>query len=457
LFEFPEIIQLIQKKYSQPGKVFLVGGAIRDSLVGRPCHDFDFVIPANAKQFARNLANEIGGDFFVLDEKRNIFRVLLLKGQFGPLILDISQMNGGSIEDDLAKRDFTINAMAVDLFDSEKVIDPSKGGRDLAEKWLRPVSRTSFSIDPVRIIRAVRYSVAYDLKIEPGTVQLISNALPSLKLISPERQRDELFKTLELPRAKIGFLLLKQLGCLDQLGFVTDKDFFRSADRLGAAARIIDILVGGHSEGAGNDFLSSTLYLRLARFRKGLQKEIISPNLAGRRPRELLLLGAYYWGTRTAEIPSLFYSLILSKEEMQLVQSICVLEAEQKKSLLNSDQTTSRRAYNYFKKYKLAGIPLIILALADYASSPAAEQSQNLWLSMVQTAEYLISVWFEHPEIVDPQPIFNGTDLINRFNINPGPVLGSLLDELREEQAAGEIVNINQAAAWVRHCLDNNK
>ena len=194
MFHFPEIV-FKPLKYLLPGdSIFLVGGAIRDILIARPIKDIDFVVSRNPREIARKLADELDAAYFVLDEERNTCRVLLEQKSQNKIIFDFAQMRGGSIEEDLMKRDFTINAMAVDLSKPNVIIDPLRGEKDLIDKQLRLVTSTSLTDDPIRTIRAIRYAVNLGLRIEKDTSIRIHSAIEDLDRVSMERKRDELFK-----------------------------------------------------------------------------------------------------------------------------------------------------------------------------------------------------------------------------------------------------------------------
>ncbi len=126
--QFPELINRLKEHSSQSRPLYLVGGAVRDSLLLKPCSDFDLVCHSDSERIARSFANENNGVFFVLDGERNTYRVLINTSPSSMTVFDFAAMRGVDIREDLSLRDFTINAMAVDLLAPEVVIDPFKGG-----------------------------------------------------------------------------------------------------------------------------------------------------------------------------------------------------------------------------------------------------------------------------------------------------------------------------------------
>ena len=178
--------------------VYLVGGAVRDAVLGRSTHDLDFAAPQGLI-LAKKIADKLPGAFFPLDEQNDTGRVVVIHPDGSRDILDFAGYRGDSLEADLRGRDFTINAVAMDVHTGQ-VIDPLGGVNDIRAKRIRACSASSLSDDPARILRAVRQAAALGFSIDPETRKLMKAAVPLLEKISPERQRDELFKMLSGPK-----------------------------------------------------------------------------------------------------------------------------------------------------------------------------------------------------------------------------------------------------------------
>src|SRR4030042_4428266 len=182
--------------------VYLVGGAVRDALLNRHSYDLDFVTPGDSMKIARRLADDLGGAYFPLDPTRKVARVVLKPNSklavdgISPIRVDFSAFQGADLTGDLQGRDFTINAMAVEVNQLSNLIDPTGGAADLVARCLRACSPSSFLDDPVRILRAVRFSVDLELSIVPDSLHSLREALAHLTKVSSERIRDELFRIL---------------------------------------------------------------------------------------------------------------------------------------------------------------------------------------------------------------------------------------------------------------------
>src|SRR6266480_4418018 len=190
-------------------KPYVVGGPVRDRLLERTTHDWDIVCP-RAQVVARGVAKKLSKKLITLDEDHRIYRVVL-----PPLTLDIAEQQGKTIQQDLAPRDFTINAMACPLT-LDSLIDPFHGERDLNKKILRAVSRGAFQMDPLRLLRAYRFVAQLELTLEPRTARWIKADYRKLEAgrVARERVREELLKLLSQRCSAPALKAMDQCGIL---------------------------------------------------------------------------------------------------------------------------------------------------------------------------------------------------------------------------------------------------
>ena len=149
-------------------KVYLVGGAVRDLLLGTPAHDLDFVLAKDSVRLAKAVKKHFRGVWYTLDDEHQTARVILEQGSEEERVLDFTSFIGATIEEDLSQRDFTINAIAIDLDNIGELIDPLDGRKDLFEKQLRLGNPNSMNSDPLRVLRGVRMVRTHEL--EPETI-----------------------------------------------------------------------------------------------------------------------------------------------------------------------------------------------------------------------------------------------------------------------------------------------
>lgn len=204
------ILRIAKKKKV---KLYLVGGYLRDILLGREKYnpDIDFSLSKGAINFGRQVSREIKAGFAILDKTHGCSRVVKkINDKF--YTLDFTDFRGRTIERDLWHRDFTINAMTIELEKlflpgnlENSIIDPYKGRHDLQAKIIRRVYKKAFDEDPLRLLRAFSLAIIFDFKIDKETLKLIKLKTKGLSRVSFERIRDELFKILERPNC-FGYL-----------------------------------------------------------------------------------------------------------------------------------------------------------------------------------------------------------------------------------------------------------
>jgi poly(A) polymerase len=196
---------------------YVVGGFIRDWLLSKQTNDVDIAVDGNALRIAEDVAEDLGGKFVLLDKVNKIARVVISEKE-QRWHLDFSSFKG-DIEADLARRDFTINALAMELGQLGttpplKLIDPFSGRKDLEDKVVRAVSQQIFQDDAVRLLRAVRLAAELGFAIEPNTENLVHHYSQSIVKVPGERVREELLRLLSLPRAAYYLRYLDKLGLL---------------------------------------------------------------------------------------------------------------------------------------------------------------------------------------------------------------------------------------------------
>jgi tRNA nucleotidyltransferase/poly(A) polymerase len=194
---------------------YLVGGCVRDRLLGRPTYDLDLAVAGDGLGLARRLANRFDGAYYALDAERGTGRAILPTRGEGRLVVDVARLRGPDLATDLNERDFTINALAADVRTPDQVIDLHGGLADLAQGFIRPVGEKSIRSDPLRALRAVRQAAELGFVLSPETKALVRRDGPGLTGVASERRRDELARLLVLSNAA------PFLDQLDDLGLLT--------------------------------------------------------------------------------------------------------------------------------------------------------------------------------------------------------------------------------------------
>lgn len=472
--------------------IYLVGGAVRDLLLGRACHDFDFALPRGGIPAARRVANALNGKFYALDQERDMGRVLITDPQEGHVVMDFASFQGADLDTDLRNRDFTLNAIAVDPRSGE-VFDPLGGGQDLKEKHLRACSPQAFSEDPIRILRGIRLAANFGFHILPETRKAMKAAAGLLVNTSPERLRDELFRILEGRSVASCLRALDLLGAmvvilpeLNELkGVAQPEPHVHDAwehtlalmDRL---EEIISALAPTYNAEKAADLLNGLLVLRIGRFREPIDAHLSTHLPAGRSQRGILFMAALYHDVakpktrQTDENGRLRFwdhdiqgaevvgqrgrQLALSNEEVARLETIVRNHMRipfHANRLLKEGKSPTRRAvYRFFRDSSTSGIDLCLLALADLRATYEQHLSQETWAAALDVVRLFLENWIEKPEeAVTPPSIVNGDDLMEELHLTPGPQVGELLEAIREAQAMGEVSTREQAISLARNRL----
>jgi tRNA nucleotidyltransferase (CCA-adding enzyme) len=227
----PQLLALLERaeelSRSLGQSLYLVGGAVRDLLLGRPNLDLDLVVEGDALELARRLGQTFEGKFLPhprfgtakFSQREWSLDLVTARSETYPHPGALPLVRPGSIQDDLSRRDFSINAMAMRLAPtiSERLVDPFGGERDLARGLIRILHAESFIDDATRILRALRYEQRLDFKLERNTQRLLRRDVGMLDGISGDRIRHEIELVLREERPERVFRRAAELGVLQQL------------------------------------------------------------------------------------------------------------------------------------------------------------------------------------------------------------------------------------------------
>jgi tRNA nucleotidyltransferase/poly(A) polymerase len=477
-------------------EAYLVGGAVRDMLLNRLSHDLDFAVPSKGIALARRVANALQADFMTLDDERDTGRVIVNEPDGTRTFLDFAVYRGKDLDADLRARDFTINAIAFDLR-AQTLIDPLNGGADLRARVIRACSPTSLSDDPVRILRAVRQAAAFDFKIELETRKAMKQAASLLPQVSPERQRDELFKILEGPRPDASMRALEMLDVLPYLlpelpalkGVKQSPPHIQDVwehtlSTLAHLEGILAVLAPGYSADETNDLFTGLLTLRIGRFRDQFARHFAESLNTDRSARAALFFAALYHDVQKPATKSVdetgrirFFdhdvrgaevtaqrgrAFNLSNDELERIRAIVQHHMRFhffSSRLEGEKQEPSRRAiYRFFRDAGKAGVDLVLLGLADLRGTQGTTLTQDTWAAALDVARLLLENYWEKPqETVAPPRLLDGNELMSALGLEPGRIVGQLLEAIREGQAAGKIEDRAQALDFAREQLKRSE
>jgi putative nucleotidyltransferase with HDIG domain len=490
----------------------IVGGAVRDMLLGRSVHDWDFAVECDGLRLARAVADRLDAAFFPLDEERDTGRVVVYNADGTRTFLDFALRRGDDWCADLEARDFTVNAMAWPLDGLGESLDPFGGQRDLDARLVRAVTERSLRDDPARAMRAVRLAGELGFEIEPQTVEWIRRDAALLVNVSAERVRDELGKLLVQPDSLAGIQRMDDLGLLAQVlpEVAALRDVEQSRPHhwpvlehtlfvLGVLERSVATgitptptlpLQGEESspfsptgrrvrdEGqamSAPEFVWSDMAQTLADFRSPLAAHLAQPLSDERTALVALKLATLLHDcakpqTRTVDADghTHFYdhenigasvaaerarALRFSNAEVERVRVI-IANHMRPQQLADADAiagVTRRAAYRFFRDTGEAGVDVLLLALADHIATHGPDIQPERWARRIQTVRTLLSeYWARLAKDVTPTPLVTGNDLMAELGLPPGKRIGELLEAIREAQAAGEIATREDAFKLAR-------
>jgi len=468
-------------------EAYLVGGCVRDWLLERSSHDFDFAVAGDAVELAREVADRMGGAFVLLDQERGTGRVVT-RGEDGQrLFIDFAQLQDDDIITDLSRRDFTVNAIAVAVADADSlshIIDPYDGRRDLQLGLVRAVSETAFRDDPLRTLRAVRLAAEMEARIKQGTEELLRRAVHLLVNVSAERVRDELAKILALPGAAQNLCYLDELGILmamipelETLKGIEQSEphcldvFEHSLETVRRLEEVIEAL-GGEEKVNGELALVPLL---LSPFSCQISAHLSQP-ICGDRSRLMVLKlvallhdlgkpatksfdnegGIHFYGHEgegAEVVGAVLRRLRFGGNEVSLARTI--VANHMRPCLLAREKVVTRRAvYRFFRDTGDAGVDTLFLYLADHLATWGPNLRMARWRRRVEFVASMLADYYErHQKVISPPRLINGHDLMEEFDLEEGPRIGELLEAVREAQVEDEVRTKGEALALVKGLL----
>ena len=440
---------------------WIVGGALRDELLGREVTDIDIAVEGNPEDAARELAAELRGPVFQLSEAFGAWRVV---DRRGGRVYDFARLQGETIEEDLAKRDFTVNAMARPRGGGE-LIDPLGGRADLEARTLRVLGPGAYENDPLRPLRLARFAAELGFAPDPETERLTAEAAPRVSEASGERVFAELRRLLVAPKALEGLALADRLGLvravLPELADLHDveQSHYHHLDVYGHTVEVLERLIELESEASGE------------------LREVLDEPLADELTRgEALRLGALLHDIgkpATHDVREDGRVTFMGHDRLgqEMVRAICrrlrtserlcrFLEAVTRHHLvlgfLVHERPLDRRAvYRYLERTSPVEVEVTLLSVRRPACHPRQERragdrrapraGRGADARGARVAAQAGRLRYRYA----------ATSWREELGIEPGPELGRLLAQLAEAAYAGEATDRQQAIDLARALRHN--
>jgi poly(A) polymerase len=454
------------------GQAWLVGGAVRDHVLGRPVADLDVVVDGDPGEAARAIAQAAksaggGAACFALSEEFGAWRVVARDRSWQ---VDVERMRGGSLEADLALRDFTVNAIAEPLGGGEP-LDPLGGLADLRAGRLRCAGPAAFEDDPLRVLRLVRVAVELDLEPEPPAIAAAREQVARLADVSPERVFLELRRIVASTQALRGLELMSDVGAtevvLPELEAMkgVEQSRFHHRDVYGHTLEVLERTIAltcdpaqvlGEERGAQvrallaeplADGMTRGEALRWA----ALLHDAAKPATRSVRAldRRVTFIGHDVLGADLAHdvLSRLRASVRLREHVAALVRHHLRLGF-----LVHEPQPLARgTVFAYLRDCSPVEVDVTLLSVCDRLATRGSKAEEAIETHMA-LARRMLGDALRWREDGPPKPLLRGDELARELDIPLGPRVGELLAALAQAQYTGEVSTREQAVAFARSC-----
>jgi poly(A) polymerase len=439
---------------------WVVGGAVRDELLGRNVTDVDIAVSGDPEAAARELAAELRGPVFRLSEAFGAWRVV---DRGTGRVYDFAPLQGETIEDDLRKRDFTVNAMAKPR-DGGDLIDPLGGRADVDSRTLRVIGPEAYENDPLRPLRLARFAAELGFRPDADTERLTADAAGRVAEASGERVFAELRRLVLAPGMVEGLALADRLGLLravlPELTELHDveQSQYHHTDVYGHTIEVLERL------------------LELERDADGELREVLDEPLADELTRgEALRFGALLHDIgkpATHDVREDGRVTFMGHDRLgeEMVRRICRrLRTSERLSrflqgvtrhhlvlgfLVHDRPLDRRQVYRYLKRTTPVEVEVTFLSCADRLAT-RGKNAERAIDAHLQLAHELMPAALDWHRNGPPRVPVRGDELARELGIDPGPELGRLLAELEEAAYAGEVSGREDAIELARRLRDN--
>ena len=456
------------------GEVYLVGGYIRDFLLGMVPADVDFITDAPPAMLSEAVAERFDGNSFILHDEEGIYRVTLRDG--GILrTLDFSPVKGRSLREDLSQRDFTVNAMALEVGKlvgagevilPQDIIDTGYGWRDLAEGVLRECSNHAFLDDPVRILRGIRFRRLLDMAYEERTLNHMRKYAPLLAKAPGERVATEVLETLIFRGCAEVFAEMEELtvlfhvfpGLADTVGvpqnayhhldvwshtLQTLRELERLLEDSGSAYPGFEEMIREHLEEPLHDTYSRAVFLKLAALYHDAGKpESFSMDETGR---------IHFFGHQALsaeKAAAMAERLRLSRKASEYLER--VVSRHMDIGLALGGEIGPRTPARLVARLGDVLVDVVLLSTADRFATRGPLTTEEGLRRYVGFCQELLQ---ESLRQADIPPLVGGRDIMEELGIGEGPLVGRLLREVRARQLEGEVTTRREALELARRLL----
>jgi tRNA nucleotidyltransferase/poly(A) polymerase len=447
-----------------PGGAWAVGGGVRDALLERPFADLDVAVGGDAAPAASALARSAGANRFRLSRAFGAWRV---QGGRLPFAVDLTPLQGGTLEEDLGRRDLTVNALAVPAAGGAGLIDLHGGLDDLRDGRLRLVRPTALSDDTVRLLRLARLSEELGFAVDAGAVASARLAAGRLWDAPGERLADELRRILRLRRPDRAFRRFDELGGLGALVPELERSRglaqspYHHEDVLGHTLEVVEHVAylvadpepvfrsrAGRVRGVLDGPLADDLSRGQALALPGLLHDMAKPaTRAVTAEGRVTFIGHDRLG---AEMTDALMRRLRTSTRLREFVARCTLMHLPLGFMVHRTPLSLRQIDRYLRATAPWEVEIIVLSVADRLATRGPRTSASAIERHLALAREVMDVHFALADAGPVQPLLAGDEIAADLGRAPGPWLAELLDRLREEQVVGAVRTRDQAVRFAR-------
>ena len=444
---------ILRLSKSQKSKLYVVGGTLRDLILGRQCSDFDFAV-SGASILATQYAHDTKSALVPLDTTpgRETFRVVIKKNVY----FDFSELQGSTIESDLNQRDFSINALAISLPNfikgTKKYIDPHNGKDDMKNKVIRVLPGSIFLNDPLRMLRAFRFMSVLEFQIESNTLKKIKTLSSKINQVSPERTWSEFNLLLSSKKASPSIQAMGDSGLLKSIFPELYKNE-KASSCLRIMNHVENLITNPKQIGAKplpeikKVLLEKPQLIRLGSMFYPLTKKSSTKQIGSNRKQNRK--------TKTSKILS---KLRASNADIDFIDAMISCSHSVASSKLNfADKHSSRsKLYQFVHQNEQGLVPGLYLHLANRLDLPTEKEWQTDPGAMA--IRNIFDFYFQtYLPAKRKKPLLNGNDIQDISKIKPSPTFATILYKIEEARVLGIINTRSQAITFAKKIVQKTQ
>lgn len=463
--------QLLKELCSGDTEIYLIGGFVRDMILGKVSSDLDFVlVDKDVLEFCKRIAGKFGGNSFLLDEVTRTTRIVLKDESAKFYTFDFTPTLKSDLDADFERRDFTINSLAINLKEQDVMIDKFSGVNDLKERRIKSVKVNNLFDDPIRFVRAFRFAALLDGTVDKETFNFIRDNLNCFnKSVSSERISLELWKILDMHNSYEYIRQMADIGLLEKIfpeisemkkvppndyhhlwlfdhSIELIKTFEENFYKIPSWAKDELISSFGALESPSKQAVTKLACL-LHDIGKPQTWEI--KNINGKEKHTFYghdKLGAKF----TRQIGE---RLKFSNSIIDTLCNLVVYHLRPFQLSQNYAQITDRALYRFFRDVGEDLPLLLMLAIADLYATVGPKVTKDDLLKGEELVLYLFDRYKKHKsqeveKLIKPK-LLDGNEIMKLTGLKPSPKLGIIVKDLDEAIAIGEVKTKEEAKSWV--------